>query len=365
MKVTGRSIEQLDKSKPRGKCRKWRLWLSTDEGRKSRRFEGTWTEAQDALRAFEEEIVGKLPDAGTFGSYAASWRLWRIESGQYAPGTLANDERHEKAFAKTDLWDMELGDVAPGDCRDVLSWLRNHPDRGGEPLTGTTMAKMHSYAYSVLGQAHRDGLIASNPMDAVKPPKVDTGEKRALTREEVNEVLSKLAERPPDAHVMAVQLMLLLGLRRGEALALLDSDVTDVVRIDKAVKERDGSVGAPKSKAGVRTLPMPWQLREAVGRWREVRESRGHGPGPFCCNIHGEVMRPQNLYKWWDAHRAEFGCDGMTMHELRHTNLTIVARHMSPFDLQRYAGWSSIAPARIYIHDDADSVAVAVRNAWE
>ena len=54
----------------------------------------------------------------------------------------------------------------------------------------------------------------------------------------------------------------------------------------------------------------------------------------------------------------------MKLHELRHSNLSMMARHMSPFDLQRYAGWSSIAPARVYVHDDLAAVTAAVTAAW-
>jgi integrase len=54
----------------------------------------------------------------------------------------------------------------------------------------------------------------------------------------------------------------------------------------------------------------------------------------------------------------------MTLHQLRHSNLSMMARHMSPFDLQRYAGWSSIEPAKVYIHDDLEAVTKAVSKAW-
>ena len=62
MKVTGSTIEQLEKGKRKSQCRKWRLWATTELGRKSRRFEGTWTQAQEALKAFTEELDGFVPN---------------------------------------------------------------------------------------------------------------------------------------------------------------------------------------------------------------------------------------------------------------------------------------------------------------
>ena len=44
--------------------------------------------------------------------------------------------------------------------------------------------------------------------------------------------------------------------------------------------------------------------------------------------------------------------------------LSMMARHLAPFDLQRYAGWSSLEPARIYIHESMESVVSGVSEAW-
>lgn len=59
------SIVQIDKDKTRARCRKWRLKVSTGKdprtgkyGSKSRRFEGTYTQAKAALREFVEEVEG-------------------------------------------------------------------------------------------------------------------------------------------------------------------------------------------------------------------------------------------------------------------------------------------------------------------
>lgn len=73
-------------------------------------------------------------------------------------------------------------------------------------------------------------------------------------------------------------------------------------------------------------------------------------------------MRPQNLQRWWDKNRDMLGAGGFSLHQLRHSNLSMMARFMSPFDLHHWAGWSSLAPASVYIHDDLDSMRSAVRK---
>lgn len=368
MKLHGNgSIEQMEKGKSRGRCRRWRLWQSTDRGRKSRIIHGTYRQAQAALAAFREELAGKVPNSQLFADYAEEWSELRRDSRQFAPGTLANDKRCIRALLRTDLADMRMDAIDPPACRSALSQARDNPVRSDGPLSGTTMAKMHVTLHHIMQTAVDDGLIASNPMAHIRAPKPDTPERTWMDADALRAFCDAVEEREPTTWLMAVMLMAELGLRRSEACALEDSDVDTaaaIVRIRQAVKERDGSVGPPKSDAGKRVLPMTERLCRYVERWRAVRRERGLGDARMlCCNAQGGVLRPQNLERWWAKHKDELGAGGYTMHQLRHSNLSMMARFMTPFDLQKWAGWSSLAPARIYIHDDLASMKAAVARA--
>lgn len=375
MKVTGSSVEQLEKDRPRSKCRRWRLWATTECGRKSKRVRGTWTDAQNAMKRWIVELGDKIPTDETFAAYAAFWRSWRASSGDFAPGTLENDARNVHALCRTELADMKLDEITPPDCRCALAWLKAHPSRKTRTgqLSNTTMNKLHMCLAAILQQAVDDGKAASNPMAKIKAPRPDTKEREALEPDRLMALLDALDGAWLDGRVMAVYFMACLGLRRGEACALADGDVRDgLVHVHSAIKERDGTIAEPKSAASVRTLPMPPRLAVKVDDWRELRARLGWTDAPtLCCNTRGGVLRPQLLQRWWtgDAQHngvsSSLGCDGMTLHQLRHSNLSMMARHMSPFDLQRYAGWSSIEPAKVYVHDDLDSVSAAVASAWK
>lgn len=364
MKVKSHTIQQL-KPGPKSRCRDWRFWASTDCGRKSHRFHGTWTDAQNAIKGWVAELEQQVPDSESFASYAASWALWRASMGRYSPNTIKEDKRKVAALCRTELSGMRIAGITPDDCRSALLWLRSNPTKGGA-YTNTTMGKFHQTLDAIMQQAEDDGLVARNPMARIKPPKPDTRERDALSPEELQLFLNRVDGLPLDGRSMALYLMACLGLRRAEACALLDSDVHGgIAYVHQSVKERDGSVGAPKSEAGIRSLPIPARLQERIGLWRECRRALGLESAPtLACNTLGGIILPQNLWRWWKGIAPSLGCEGMTLHDLRHSNLSMVARHMSAFDLQRYAGWSSIAPARIYIHDDMESVARAVESAW-
>ncbi|MBQ9621212.1 MAG: tyrosine-type recombinase/integrase [Atopobiaceae bacterium] len=373
MKLEGRgSIEQLEKNKPRGKCRKWRLWVRSEGKNRSRRFNGTYREAQAALDAFKAEMEAVVPNSDTFASYAALWWRLRADSGSFSINTTSKDSCRVRALSLV-LGDKAMDSITPEMCRDALSRIKNGENSTGRVLTNTTMDGMFVCLKQIMQQAEDDGRITRNPMARMKAPKRDTKERSALTPGEMGILLDRLDGLPCDGRVMAVYLIACLGLRRAEACALMDEDVRDgFAHVRYAVKEADGSIGRPKSAAGNRMLPMPGRLQRKVDEWRLIREENGYGDAPtLACDTRGGVLLPQSLYRWWhgnhchNAKRDELGCPGMVLHELRHSNLTMMARHMSPFDLQRYAGWSSLEPAKVYIHDDMESVVRGVDEAWD
>lgn len=365
MKVTGSTIQQLDRTRkngtpmPRSECRRWRLWATTDQGRKSRRFHGTYTQAQDALKAFVAELEDMVPNAETFASYAESWRVWREKQGGLGEQTMVNDKRNVSVLSR-ELGNERMDAITPERVREALMSIKCG---GTRELGGTYMNNLFTALNAIMRTAYEDGRIASNPCASVKPPKVDTAEKDALGAREMDALYAHAdaLARSGDGRAMAVLLVLECGLRLGEALALAPDDVDlhrGIVHVRHSMKERSGRVGKTKRPASVRDLPMTERLRSSCAAYADVRPDCA----AFCASTRGVPLRAQNFRRWWEKKSREWGCEGFTPHQLRHSNLTKMARFMSPFDLQRWAGWSSIAPAKVYVHADMDSLEAAVRR---
>ena len=68
----------------------------------------------------------------------------------------------------------------------------------------------------------------------------------------------------------------------------------------------------------------------------------------------GERMRPHSVTRWWECHRDGYGCQGMTLHDMRHSYLTAMARKKTdPKVLQVLAGHAKDSTTMdIYTHVD-------------
>lgn len=116
---------------------------------------------------------------------------------------------------------------------------------------------------------------------------------------------------------------------------------------------------------------MLLQLENSLEAWQVVQSRKLVYLGleqtpktPIITSSTGTRMSAQNLRRWWQSNRETLGVY-CTLHELRHTFLTMLANSgASAQSLKSIAGWSSIEMAKVYIHDDDTANRSAV-NALE
>lgn len=382
MNISSCRVKQEDRNKPRNKCRKWKLIANYKKGGKHltkvRRFTGTITEAKNALDDFVSELEnGKIHKSITFEDYSNNWLNYRIKSNSFSPNTIDNNKysikRLNSIFGKYKLDELNTETLKNGLIDIPL--LQNSNQK---QATNSYKRKLHKTMKSILNEAVVDGYLDENPMQNVPIPKRDTKERTALSKEEYDYLLSILKDRPLNGFNVAIQLICYLGLRRAEVVALTWDDYNEeeqTISINHALKEKNRTIGDPKSQSSKRTIPLSQNTQQLLSKWKKKYLQHSLDTNYICCNNQGKLMHPQNLYRWWNktilqANNRRYEDLGIGMplpkislHELRHTNLTLMARFMSPFDLQNYAGWSDLAPAKIYIHKDQEALRKAINNA--
>ena len=203
-----------------------------------------------------------------------------------------------------------------------------------------------------------------NPFSAIKVPYVEPETRRALTEEEV----SLITENWRGARMgLAAMIMLYAGLRIGEVLALEWSDIdfdkrTITVSKARATLKNQPYLKTPKTKAGIRVIPIPEVLYEVLCSTRKKK-------GLVCPDVNGNLMSgvaQTNAWRSYINHLNE--CAGgrrgsgrrkpviviekITPHMLRHTYATMLFdAGVDVKSAQKFLGHSDIeVTLEIYTH---------------
>ena len=233
-----------------------------------------------------------------------------------------------------------------------------------EGYSTSTMKKIKQIAEQILRIAVDSDLILKNPFSGVKVPSIEPKERRALSESEID----LISENWRGARMgVAAMIMLYAGLRIGEVLALEWTDIdleSRTITVSKArtVFINQASVKSPKTKAGIRVVPIPEILYEVL---RSVRKKQGL----VCPDINGKLMSAHAQKNAWNVfinHLNECAggkkgsgprkpvivIDRITPHMLRHTYATMLFdAGVDVKSAQKFLGHSDIeVTLEVYTH---------------
>lgn len=369
MRVVGEGHAYPIDGKSRYRCRKWQLRVRVcDDGEwstVSRTFpnaqerrsgiEGTVKDAKAALDAFMESIgdCGRdVSDGVTFAEYLDRWTEARRASGNYSERTV-DAQAAVLANLAMHVGDMPLASIDATAVEDAYARIRAGESKSGRRLAGSTLALIHRSLTGMVHYAEAHGDVPEGLLKGLKAPKADTEEKRAMSDADAGALLSSLrSELSP--YTVCAAFCLCCGLRRSEALAVSWEDLEGgCVDIRRALDEK-AEPKTPKSRAGSRKVPVPAAMSSLLDEWAAKQRAGRVGP---VCSVCGAYMKPSSMTVWWQRNAARFGAEGYTLHELRHTYLTMLARSgVHPRVMQDLAGHENPdVTMRIYSHvSDAD-----------
>lgn len=334
MKVVGSGSVRPMEDKPRGKCRKWQLRARTGlnprtgkYGEKTRIFYGTYRQSLAALNDFIEEIENLKSSAPgrklTFQQLSDEWIAHRLAMGQISHGTELKNRTSLRALC-WHIGQAKASKIEPYMITDAMKALMSGDSPSGRKLSGSTVRTVIITAnYMYKSYAIPNALAEYNPFEQVELPKDDTKERKPLTDEQQAQLMQMCP--PTDHHYVAVALALYGGLRRGEIISLLWGDV-DLL---------DGIIMLPNTKGGRDLIPIPisHKLTSYLLEWKERQQRRMYGfevtqtdKTHVCANELGDILSGSTLGHWWSDHRDGFGCQGVHLHDLRHTFATNLAR---------------------------------------
>jgi integrase len=179
-----------------------------------------------------------------------------------------------------------------------------------------------------------EGELASNPMDAMKPPRQVAKPVPVLSMAELSLLVAACeGVTRRDRRDAATMRLLVEGLRRGEVVGLTWGDVD----LDAATVRVTGKRKTRTVAIGVRTVL-------SLDRWMRVRRDQAPSPSTPLFGV-----TPSGLYQALRARAEAAGIAGWHPHRMRHTaaHQWLLARG-GESDLMQVMGWSSPAMLRRY-----------------
>ena len=332
-----------------------------NDGRRDRKKVSakTKTEVVKRLAELRRQVdggVNLLTADQTVGSYIDSWAASLSATSSLRPTTIESYRWLLKKYVTKELRSVPMRKLTPQRIRSWMTELAS-PERERQ-LSARTINLARVVVGAALKQAQRDGLILTNPMDAVDGPSSrDRGEPKALTGEQASKLLaSSVGDPVADAFI---GLALGCGLRRGEILGLQWDDLTldtkpPILTVRRAIASLGGTstVQAPKTRSGRRQVIIPEFAVKRLRAWKTVQIKDRLVAGPawrtneplwVLTSSIGTALDPNNHSKRIVALGKTAGL-ALSPHALRHTYVTLALNAGAPIGIiSKSAGHSSIS----------------------
>jgi integrase len=230
-----------------------------------------------------------------------------------------------------------------------------------EGMSTSSVRRMRYVLSQAISQAIRWGVVNRNVAQLSRAPRIVRQEGRTLTPEQARMFLASLKGNRLE---MLFTLMLVTGLRRGEALGLQWKDFDEdkgVLLVRRQLKREGGRivVSDTKTSKSRRAVNLPSQLLELLQfhrlRQSEDRDIAGHAwvrTDFIFTTAYGTPFDPRNMLRDFKRACLDAGLGAWHLHELRHSAASLMlAKGVKLQVVSEVLGHSSIRmTADVYGH---------------
>lgn len=328
------------------------VWYMDEHGNRKRKSFSANTKAEvnkkitTYITDFEHQLIQSDESKKKLRDSMQNW----LQLFKYPSVEQTTYDRYE-CTAKNQIY-PSLGEkvVANITTADIKGLLNYWMDRG---YAYNTVKKVYVILNEYFRYLYTEDLIAKNPMSNIEmirksiflsaQNKENLQESETLsifTSEEIerfkSEAFSKFSNGKSKYQQAAVYILMLnTGLRTGELLGIINSDIdleNKTLKVQRGVKEiakrncvealggRELKVGKLKTATSNRTIPLN---SSAIAMIKTLHQERYFGEStPLVCDEHGDYTRPINLRKRFYRILKAAGIEQRGLHSLRHTFAT-------------------------------------------
>lgn len=328
--------KKMNTPQPDGRYRV-RVYIGIKDGKKAYKSVYGKTQKEADIKAEELKVsLRKGLDISAQNNSFKTWaEYWLISKKQEV--TL---DRYNSLVTRSNAWvdalkNTQISQIKPFELQTILFTIANKNPNTGKPMAKKTIRGYVQVINAIFDFAIDNRVIDFNPATKLKIPQTatPTTQRRALTSDERKHVIEFEHRAKPSA-----MLMMMSGLRRGEATALQWNDIdfeNNKISVTKSYNFKSKEFKAPKNgKARVvsvpkilidylKTLPQksPFVLTNARGlmmtddSWKRLYQS-------YMLDMNIEYGFGGSINKYANNVDVPMVIKTFTPHELRHTFCT-------------------------------------------
>lgn len=314
-------------------------------------------EKMAAARRGEEAVSASM----TVNAWYKEWKAAYKDPKDLTKKSLGMYDEKYNGYIKPAIGSMKLKDVKDIHLQRILN--------GQAGKSRSHVEKLRRVMREMFSRARKSRLIAYDPSEDLELPQASDRSHRALTDAERDLLLQVCREN--DFGLWFV-LLLYTGMRPGEAAALNWADIdfqANVIHIHAALESGSSTIKGPKTRAGVRDLPihaqlLPWLLKAKGEPFSPVfpTASGGRQNSGSMARLWRACKRAMDIKLGAEVYRNQVieskVAPDLTPYCLRHTFATDCARAEVPLETVRwFLGHEDISTtANIYQHRDASAL---------
>ena len=330
-----------------------------------KRVHGTLADARKVMEQLRDDYADVDFDGAkdTVAEVIESW-LSAMKCANTASKAVLTQYETWLGYVSDYFGDKKIIDIKKTDIEAAMASIKTQRN-----LSNTTMNKMFAVTKRLFEYAVDSDWLIRNPCAKVTAPRKDkVNTRKSLSSKEIARLRAVLDRDEEKAYhefdakeqrqaghgntfgrsclrglsglsgLMAIRIMLATGVRRGEACGLTwgavdfkQSQICIRQSLSAAVK-----IKHPKTDNGIRTLFVDAETMEHLKRWKQFQKKALHlvmkegvpatqnDDTPVACSDIGDWLDPTNLGRWWSDYRETIGFPTLKMHELRHSQATLL-----------------------------------------
>ena len=326
---------------------RWQISIQRDGERK------TFTDKTPGIKGkfAAERKADKWLKQGTLDSTIRLEKMWQMfldylkpdENGRSANGSgysnYVNLESIGRVHILPSLKTKKLCNISTAD------WQRCIDKAYKQGLSKKTLKNIRGAITTFYDYAERNN-IDMPPLRKLRiQDDAPTKEKNILQPDDLevlfnNDTITVRGKEEKCFFIHAFRFFVLTGLRRGELCALPKSNIeNDIVYIRQSINKHN-IITKGKNKNANRWFILPYLAQVELEKQQELLKQHGIISPYVFPDKDGNMLLPQHLYKQWNKYRNEHDIS-CTLHELRHTMISLNKNTVPPELLKQVVGHSA------------------------